>query len=382
MPPFPRFQSILGAAFLSLPFFALTASGESPIVAVGEVSRSNASRDVSFEAELRPYQEIEVHAKVTGYIESLPVDIGDVLAEGQEIATLEVPELKVEIEHALAEERRTEAEVEKSSAAFDEMHVSFTRLVATDHSQPHLLAPQDLDSSKAHDRSAAAGLEAAKQQAAIATSEVKRLRTLLDYAHITAPFAGVVTKRYADTGALIQSGTSTGSLPVVRLSQNDKLRAVFPVSISFVTAIKVGDPVELRLIGSDRVIQGTVSRFARKVDTSTRTMDVEVDVPNPDLALLPGIYAEAILKVDQRSAGLFVPMEAVTRAGGGDSSLYVVTKKHRLEERRVTLGLETPNKIEILSGAKEGEMVLIGSRSRFAAGQSVEPKFVQSPKVN
>jgi RND family efflux transporter MFP subunit len=360
----------------------IPAAAEAPIVAVGEVSRSDASREVSFEAELRPYQEIEVHAKVTGYLETLDVDIGDVLTEGQEIAKLEVPELKVEIEHALAEQRRAEAEVEKSSAAFDEMHLSFTRLQATDHSQPHLLAPQDLDSSKAHDRSAAAGLASAKEQAAIAETEVKRLRTLLDYARITAPFAGVVTKRYADTGALIQSGTSTGALPVVRLSQNDKLRAVFPVSISFVSGIRVGDPVELRLAGVDRIIEGTVSRFERKVDTSTRTMEVEVDVPNPDLSLLPGLYAEAILKVERRTAGLFVPMEAVTRAGGGKSSVYIVNKEHRIEERKVTLGLETPNKIEILSGAREGEMVLLGSRSQLVAGQSVEPKLISSVKMN
>ena len=119
------------------------------------------------------------------------------------------------------------------------------------------------------------------------------------YTKITAPFSGVITKRYSDPGALIQAGTSTGSLPLVRLSQNDKLRAVFPVSVSFVSRIKVGDPVEIRIDSSlNRTISGKVARFSRKVETSTRTMDVEVDVPNADLSLIPGIYATAMLTIE------------------------------------------------------------------------------------
>ncbi len=362
-------------------FLCGTTYAAQPTVAVSCVSRSDGAREVSFDAELRPYMEIELHAKVTGYLDSMKVDIGDVVREGQLLATLDVPELKIELEHSLAEARRSRAEVERVRATSDEAHVDFVRLTATDKAQPHLIAAQTLDSAKAHDRSAAATLEAANEQANVAESEVKKLRAMLDYSQITAPFAGVVTKRHADPGALIQAGTSTGALPVVRLSENDRLRAVFPVSISFVSNIRVGDPVELHITSLNRTISGTIARFARKVETSTRTMEAEVDVPNADLSLLPGIYAVAVLKTEQKKNCLFVPIEAVLREKTG-ASVYVVNKQHLVEVRTVTVGLETPTKIEILSGAEEDEMVLLGSRAQVTPGDSVQPKLIQTSKVN
>jgi RND family efflux transporter MFP subunit len=204
---------------------------------------------------------------------------------------------------------------------------------------------------------------------------------MVDYSRITAPFAGVITKRHADLGSLIQAGTSSGSSPVVRLSQNDKLRAAFPISLSFVSHIQIGDPVDINIPSLNRVIHGTIARFTRKVETATRTMDAEVDVGNADFSLIPGVYGTAVMKIDQRKQALFVPVQSVERAAGG-SSVYVVNSKNLVEERQVTLGLEMPTKIEIVSGAAENEMVLVGSRAHLTPGQSVLPKIVQPPQVN
>lgn len=345
------------------------------------VTRENGCREVSFDAELRPYQEIELHSKVTGYIDDMKVDVGDVVKEGQLIAAIDIPELKIELEHAVAEERRSYADLERAKAAYEDAHLTFTRLTATDHAQPHLIAAQELDTGRVKDRSIAAALEAAKEQSKVAESEVKRLQTMVDYSKITAPFAGVITKRHADFGSLIQAGTSSGSLPIVRLSQNDKLRVVFPVSISYVMHIHVGDPVDIRIAALDRIIPGKIARFTRKVETSTRTMEAEVDVPNSDLSLIPGIYAVAVLKIDQRNNSLFVPVQSVQREGKS-SSLFVVNSHNQIEERHVQLGLETPTKVEILSGANEKELVLIGSRSSLTPGEAVQPKVVSPGQMN
>jgi RND family efflux transporter MFP subunit len=354
---------------------------EPPTVAVGTVTRGEGSREVSFNAELRPYREIEVHAKVTGYIDDLKVDVGDSVKEGDMIASLDIPETKIELEHALAEQRKSYAEVERATAVYGETHLTLTRLSATDRAQPHLIAAQELDTAKAKERTAAATLDSVKEQSKVAEAEVKRLSTMVNYGQITAPFSGVITKRNADVGSLIQAGTSSGSMPVVRLSQNDKLRVVFPVSISFVSNIRVGDPVEIRLPGSERTLQGAVARFTRKVETSTRTMDAEVDLPNPDLTLIPGIYATVLLKMEHRDNALFVPVESVLRNQAG-SSLYVVNADNRVEERNVTLGLETPTKVEVVSGVREHEKVLMGSRTQFTPGQSVAPRVVQPMRMN
>lgn len=345
------------------------------VVAVAEVHRGELSQQASFDAELRPYQEIELHARINGYLDQLKVDAGDIVKEGQLIATLDVPELKSEIDHALASERRSKAEIEHAEAAYDDAQLAFNRLTAVDKAQPNLIAQQDIDAAKAKHRAAAAALDAAKEQAHVAEADVKKIRIMEGYATINAPFNGVVTKRYSDPGALIQAGTSSGSLPLVRLSQLDKLRAVFPVSVAYVSRIKVGDPVTLHIDSTlNRTLRGEVARFSRKVETSTRTMDVEVDLPNPDLSITPGLYATAVLNLDLRKATLSIPIEAVSRGKGEPTALFV-TKNRVVEERPVKLGIETPDRIEILSGASEGEMVVVGGRTEVRPGEIVDPKL-------
>lgn len=346
-----------------------------PAVAAVKVACGDLSKHASFDAELRPYQETELHARVTGYLEDIQVDVGDLVRENQLIATLDQPELKSEIDHALAVARRTKAEIEHAQAAFEDAHLSYTRLTTVSEAQPNLIAQQDIDAARAKDRSAAAALNAAREQDRVAETDVNRLKIMQNYTRIVAPFSGAVTKRYSNLGALIQAGTSTGSLPLVRLSQIDRLRAVFPVSISYVANIKIGDPVEIRIAVLKRTIQGRVERFNRKIETATRTMDVEVDVPNPDLSIIPGMYATAQLRTEHRPKALFAPVEAVTRDKNGGASVFVISREGKVEERQVNTGIETPLQIEILNGVNVDELIMIGGRSQVKPGQMVTPKL-------
>lgn len=369
------------AAVLAISQAADAGEGENgaahpPVVAVMSVGRDDIAREISFDSELRPFQEVELHARVSGYLETLKVDAGDMVKEGQLLASLDVPELKLEVAHAQATERRTRAEIDRAKAAYEEAHMAYTRLVNTDKAQPRLIAAQDIDAASARNRSAEAALEAAKEQANVASADVQRLSTMLDYSKMTAPFSGVITKRYLDCGALIQAGTSSGSLPLLRLSQQDKLRLVIPVSLSLAPNIKVGNTVKIHISTIDRALVGTVSRFSRKVDSATRTMDTEVDVPNADLSLIPGMYATATLELQQHPKAIVVPHEAIARGKSGAATLYIVTKDNRIEERPVTLGLETALKMEVLSGVSENELVLVGSRSLVTPGQIVQPKML------
>jgi RND family efflux transporter MFP subunit len=347
-----------------------------PFVAAAKVTRGEIYREVSFDSELRPYQEVELHARVTGYLESLKVDAGDSVQENQVLAVLDVPELKIEIENALASQRRSKAEVERAQATYEEAHAAYTRITKTSAAQPNLIAQQDLDAAKAKDRTAAAALDSATEQGNVASTEVKKLRTMADYTQITAPFTGVITKRYTDPGALIQAGTSSGTVPLVRLSQNDKLRVVFPISVSYVAHVKVGDPVEIRIGSMNRTVPGTIARFNRKVETATRTMDAEVDVENTDLSLIPGVYATTTVRIDRHADAIIAPIEAVTRDKSGVASVYVVNRELKIEERAVTVGVETPTRIEILSGVQPDELVMVGSRTQTAPGQLVQVKMV------
>jgi RND family efflux transporter MFP subunit len=377
-------RSITAPLILSLAFMALGSARAADVstltVGVVKVDRTVVAQEAVFDAELRPFQEISLHSRVGGYLESLKVDAGDLVKAGQLIATVEVPELKDEILHAEAMLRRSQAEVERAAVAAEEAKQAHDRLIAVDKSQPQVVARQDLDTAKARNHTAQAAMAAAREQVKVNEADIKKLKTMLGYSQITAPFDGVITKRYVDPGALIQAGTSSSALPLVRLSQSQRLRVVFPVSLSFVSKVQVGDKVEVRVATLNRAISGKVARTSRKVETATRTMEVEIDLPNPDLQLIPGLYATVALQFDRRENVLAVPIEAVAR-DKKSASVLVVTRDNRIEERAVTLGLETPTKLEIVKGLEEHELVVIGSRSQIKAGQTVQPKLIELTKA-
>jgi RND family efflux transporter MFP subunit len=335
-----------------------------PTAGVAKVTREDLYKEVTAPAEFRPYVEAELNAKVSGYVSRMNVDFGDKVKAGQLLATLEVPELQDELDNAQATEQKSEAD-------YTNAHLIYTRLLAVNKDHPNLVAQQDLDTAEANDLSTAAAIAAAK-------ADEEKYRTLVSYTEITAPFDGVVTRRYADPGALIQAGTSsdTQSLPLVRVSDNYRLRLDFPVDVDYVKDVQLGDSVEVRVESlGGKTFTGSITRFTRDVDDNTRKMTTEIEVPNPDLTLVPGMYATVVLKVEKRPNALVVPIEAV--AGGATPTVFVVNHNNQVEERTVELGLETPDKYEILSGLNEGDLVVVGNRSGFEAGQKVEPKLIQ-----
>jgi RND family efflux transporter MFP subunit len=331
-------------------------------VAVARIVREDLFNEISIPGEFLPYLKVELHAKVSGYVDQINVDIGDRVKAGQLLARLEVPELKDELSRALALQNHAQAD-------YKEAHLVFGRLATVEREHPNLVAQQELDAAEAKDATTEAAIAGAK-------AEVERCQTLLGYTRITAPFDGVITHRYADPGSLIQAGTTsdTQSRPLVCLSDNYRLRLDFPVSVAYVKDIHVGDPVEVRVESSGgRAFSGTISRTTLKVNEDTRTMITEIEVPNPNLELVPGMYAQVVLKVQRRSQVLVLPIQAVPP--GQSSSVYVINDHNQIEERSVKLGVDTPVKCEVLAGLKEGELVLVGSRSQVHPGQKVEPKM-------
>jgi RND family efflux transporter MFP subunit len=353
-----------------------TDSATDTTVAVAKIERSDLARELTVQAEFRPMQEVELHAKVAGFLEKILVDVGDRVEVGQLLAELEIPELNADLEHARASLSRSDAQVKSAEAAYQDAHLAYTRLAEVNKQQPNLLAEQDLDAARSKDLVAAASLAAAQEQVKACQSEVVKCESLIKYRLITAPFAGVITKRFADPGALIQAGTSssTQTLPLVRLSDLHRLRLVFPVSVSYISDVRDHDPVRIEIDSLNRTFTGAITRFTHKVDTATRTMDVEVEVPNPDLKIIPGVYASVTLTLEKRNQALVLPVQAISRTRG--NSIVVVTAGNQVEERTIKLGLATPDKIEVLDGVKEGELVLIGSRSQLRPGQKVTPKIV------
>lgn len=280
--------------------------------------------------------------------------------------------------------RRAQSEIERANSVHDAAHSAYTRLAQAAASQAGLVAQQELDDSRAKDletgaqlASAQAAFSAAQQQLQVAQATQKQYDALSAYSRITAPFAGVITNRFADTGALVAAGTSTSTqaMPVVRLAQTSVLRLVLPIPESVAAQIHLGDPVKIRVQALNQEIQGKVSRFADSLDMQTRTMETEIDVDNRDGRLIPGMYTETRLKLREKPNALTVPLEAVTR-NGEDATVLAVNAQNVVEERHVRLGLEDEAGVEVVSGLPEGDRVIIGNRSEFHNGQKVLPKEI------
>ncbi|MDQ6705245.1 MAG: efflux RND transporter periplasmic adaptor subunit [Acidobacteriota bacterium] len=364
-------------------------------VPVAQAARVDLSREVALSAEFRPFQEVEIHAKVSGYLKKIYVDVGDRVKTGQTLAVLEIPEMESDLARATATTRRSSSEVQRereeldrAQAAHEATHKSYERLAAVIKTRPNLVAQQEIDDALARDRTSEAAVSAAKaalasaqQQVDVSQADEAKTKTLNAYARITAPFAGVISKRYEDTGAMVQAGTASQSQPLVRLSQNDLLRLILPVPESIVPKIRIGSPVEVRVPTLNRTFKGKVARFAERVSAATRTMETEVDVPNKSMLLIPGMYAEAVLTTEQRPKALAIPLQAVI-TDGKRSTVYLIDGGHRIEERLVTLGLETPDKVEVLSGLKTGDLVVTGGRTQLKPGAKVNPKIMETANTS
>jgi RND family efflux transporter MFP subunit len=367
-----------------------TASQGEVSVGVTKVSRRTLERTLSLSSELVPFQEIDVYAKESGYVKELKVDYGTRVRAGQLMATLDIPELQSQLSQddaniKTAQNQVTHAqnELSRSQAQYTVAHLQYDRLNTVAKTKPGLVAQQEVDDAQGKDLDASAQVDASKSnlevtQSQLAAARAKRAhdQDLYDYSKITAPFAGVITQRYANQGTLMQAGTnsSTQAMPLVRLSEDDIFRLVIPVPESYVHYIHVGDPVSVMVSSLNETVLGKVARFSVDVKEDTRTMHTEVDVPNPKRALVPGLYADATITLEKKDDALAVPIQAVNQ--GARDSVYVVTPENKIEIRPVTLGIQTADYAEVLTGLKEGESIVLSDRSGLKAGQDVKPKII------
>jgi RND family efflux transporter MFP subunit len=359
------------------------------VAAVARAERHNVGNTLTIAGEFKPFQDVNIHAKVAGYIKVIYVDVGDHVKANQTLAVLEIPELAAQLAGADAgvrrskeEIRRAEGDLARAQSAHAASHSAYARLKQAAEARSGLVAPQEIDDSQAKDlefeaqvSSSSAALSAAQQQLQMAEANQKQYSALSDYSRIVAPFAGVVTSRYADTGALIAAGTSnsTQSMPVVRLAQISKLRLVLPIPESVAAQIHLADQVKVRVQALNQDFVGKVSRFADSLDRQTRTMETEIDFDNRDGHLIPGMYAESQISLHAKKDALTIPLEAVAR-NGDETTVLAVNAQNIIEVRQVKLGMEDSARVEVLSGLADQDRVVIGNRSQFRNGQRIQPK--------
>jgi RND family efflux transporter MFP subunit len=370
-------------------------AAKAPRAAVVKVQRRNLANTLEIASEFLPFQEVDVYAKVSGYIQKLYVDWGTHVKQGQLLAVLEIPELQQQLQQDEASVRRSEQDVarareeqSRAESAYSVAHVTYTRLADVQKSRPELVAQQEIDVAQGKDLEASAGVSSAKDALAAAEQALLASRAALDkdkamfaYSRMTAPFDAVVTQIYAYTGALLPAGTSgtKGDSALCHLSQNNLLRLVIPVPERAVPDIHDGQELEVDVSTLKKKFAGKIVRFSDQIDPATRTMHTEVNVPNANYELVPGMYAAVKIPLHSAPNVLAVPVQTISFTGAGQGAVLVVNSTNHLERREVKVGLQTATDAEILSGLNENETVVFGEQNQFKEGQLVSPKLVEVP---
>lgn len=399
-----RLHRFLTLSLLLIGFACLLSCGEghkadaddaanAPSAAVVKVTRGNIADTLEIASEFLPFQEVDVYAKVSGFIQKLNVDYGSHVKKGDVMAVLEIPELQQQLQQDEATVHRSESDLlrtqedlRRAQSSYYVAHVTYTRLAEVQKTRPELVSQEDIDVSQGKDQEAdaevsaqKAGLAAAQQALAAAKAAQGKDQALFDYARMTAPFDGVVTKMYAFTGALLPAGTSSnvGNSSLCRLSQNDLLRLVIPVPERAVPEIRIGQNVAVEVSAMNKTFDGKIVRFSDQIDMDTRTMHTEVQVPNSNYLLVPGMYASVKIPIRSANSVLLAPVQAVQAGQGGKGTVLVVGAGNKLESRNVGMGLQSASQVEITSGLQENESIVYGSVQQFRPGEIVTPKQVE-----
>ncbi len=337
------------AAFCSCGSSPAEAPQKAPVpVAVQTVlpHRGEISRSVTLPTfRILAYQQATLYAKVSGYLKTLTVDKGDVVKEGQFLAEIEVPEM-------LADEAQYKAETEVAGTNYE-------RMTQARQKAPDLVVPQTVDDLRG--------------QWEVARAKLQRTRTLLQYARITAPFAGVITARFVDPGAFIPaatSGTSAQSAALVTLMDVSRLRVQVFVPEAEVPFITNGVPVHVTVEElPGRTFSGSVTRFAYALDEATKTMLTEIELPNPKGDLRPGMYASVQLEVEHKPEALLLPAAAVLAEKAGTFVFLVADGKAK--KTPVRIGFSDGVNVEITAGVEPGQPVILARNQTLNDGQAV-----------
>ena len=365
-----------------------------PAAQVAVVQRGDIAQVLTLAGQFQPFQVVDVHPKVSGFVRHIYVDIGDRVRQGQSLAVLEVPELKAQLSGTVSEVARSsdeivraQHEVRRAESTHSAIHADYQRLLDTSKAQPGLVAEQELDDAQAKDLGSEADVDAAKAALAaaqkgmeVSRADNERVSAIEDYTNVLAPLDGVIVWRYADTGALIQAGISSNNqdLPIVKLAQVGTMRLRLPVPESYVRYVHIGDPVQVRVDALNRNFTGKIVRFTRELNFETRTMETEVDVDNPGLAIDSGMYANALMRLNHADNVLTVPVGAIV-LHGSQQQVYALDSTNHVEIRNVTIGIRGNQLAEIQSGLRPGEQVILAAQGKYSQGEAVTPVVEKTP---
>ncbi|MGH7255329.1 MAG: efflux RND transporter periplasmic adaptor subunit [Nitrospirales bacterium] len=378
--------AILTLVFIGVLAFRLTSIGAKRdarpgrVITVSTVAPAKQDVDVrlSHTADIQPYQQVTLFSRVDGYIAKLHVDKGDFVRANQVLLEIDHTDYVHAVNQAKANLAAARAKVVRQQATVRNASLTRDRMRALIKQQ--FVSPQDLDTAEVNYDMAVAdltSLEAQVDQLDVALQQAERNLT---YSYIRAPFPGYVAQRNLDLGAYVTgstASTSTMSRGILTLHDIDTIRILVDVVEKDIPSLKIGQRAIVRTDAyPDRIFEGQVARIVQALNRETRTMTVEVDLPNPDHALMGGMFARVAIIVGLHPQALLIPLDAITRLE--DEQFVFVVRQGRARRVTVSTGSRQGNWIEITRGLDGTEQVIVSGKDLVSEGVPVEAHSMQA----
>jgi membrane fusion protein (multidrug efflux system) len=348
-----------------------TAPAAPQIVEVVTVVEQPLNVTLSLPGELTPYQTVALYSRVTGFVKSITVDRGTRVSAGQQLATLEAPELVAQRSEAQSKLQSAEAQLAAVRAKAEASASTYDKLKAAS-ATPGVVAGNDVVLAQKTVEADQSQISAATQNVEAARQALASVRDMEGYLRITAPFSGVVTERNVHPGALVgPTGGGGTALPIVRIVESNRLRLVIPVPEAYTAGISNGSSLTFTVAAyPGQTFTGTISRISQAVDVVTRTMAVELDVNNTDGRLAPGTFAQVKWPVHRTAPSLLVPAGSVASTTG--RTFVIRIRGGRTEWVDVNTGLTSGPLVEVFGDLKPGDEIATRGTDELKAGASVQ----------
>jgi len=325
-------------------------------------------QDLVLPGETAAWYETTIYARVSGYVAKWLVDIGDRVRKGQPLAAIETPELDAELQAARAQLKASEAQVGARKA---EAEFSKTTNERWRDSPKGVVSDQEREAKKADYESSEARLYAANAQVNLDKSKVDQYAALAEFKQVKAPFDGTITERKIDIGNLVTAGSASTTTPLYRMAQTDPLRIFVDVPQSAAGELmNAGVPAEIRATGAvGGIFSGKIARSAQSINAQARTMRVEVDMPNANHALVPGMYVSVAFRLPPRGL-VEVPAAALMFRASG-TQVAQVDANGKIQFHDVMIARDNGSLVELASGVHPGDKLVLNISSQIASGQKV-----------
>ncbi|HSV13236.1 MAG TPA: efflux RND transporter periplasmic adaptor subunit [Tepidisphaeraceae bacterium] len=347
-----------------------------PVVQVELPKKSAPTSDLLLPCDIRANQETAIYPRSSGYLKKWYVDIQDKVQAGQLLAEIDAPEVDAQLAQSRAQLEQSKANVVRANSDLDLAQKNLDRFEEANKNSPGSVTQQQLDQMRAAVENTRSALEQAKASVASSDADVQRLSVLQNFERVTAPFAGIITSRNYDVGALLNPSDTGAGRQMFSIAQIDALRVFVNVPQAESTEVKVGQPVFLKVRNyPDREFAGEVARTAGSIDPATRTMTVELHFPNKDLALVPGMYGQVRLPLHEAAPTLTIPTSALVF--NADGLRADVVRDGKIHEQKLQVGRDFGTEIEVSSGLSDQDEVVTNPGEKLSEGVEVktfEPK--------